>query len=374
MSQSTASLREFLLSYESRRDTYGWIDVRSEGEFEKASLPGFMNLPILNDAERHQVGLTYKQKGQAMAIELGHQLVDPQRGTRAALWQSIAKNSPSGEAFLLCWRGGMRSQIATQWTQATGVNARNVQGGFKAVRNELLKSLENVPPLLILGGLTGSGKTELLKKLSAPKMDLEQLAKHRGSSFGRTIALKQPSQATFENLICLGIRQFFSRDLEDYPHIPSLIVEDESVSLGSCFLPRNLKLAMNSSSCIWLESGEEDRILRIFEEYVLQPLKIHTPETVRESLLASLERIERKLGGLETSQLRKLLIEAFSKSQNSTFQVEDHESWISRLLTVYYDPLYRFSFERNQRSFGRKVLFRGTANEILDWLEKGLLP
>jgi tRNA 2-selenouridine synthase len=357
------SVEAFLKLYETSRDRYGWVDVRSESEFDKAALPGFNNLPILTDSERHQVGLTYKQKGQAEAVRLGHALVDPQRPERVANWKKIIDTSPTHEGVVICWRGGMRSQIASDWMRQAGASVSTVEGGFKAIRNELLKSLTQLPEFTILSGLTGSGKTELLKRLETPKIDLEGLANHRGSSFGRKILEKQPNQATFENLLCLDLRKNGGAPI---------MLEDESVSIGHCFLPRDFKLKMNGSHCVWVESPMEERAQRIYEEYVREPLDQGiASKTVFEWMLASLERITRKLGGLETGKTHRLLEEAFRRSDETGFRPSHHEEWISQLLKLYYDPMYLYGFNKNVTG-GRKIVFRGTSQECQQWMKSGL--
>lgn len=356
---SILSVAEFLELYELHRDDYGWIDVRSEGEFAKSSFPSFRNLPILSNLERHEVGLTYRQHGQTEAISLGHRLVDPKREERVRLWKEAA----SGSAVMICWRGGMRSQIAADWLRQTGTRVRSVQGGSKAIRNELLRAFTSLPEFLIVSGLTGSGKTELLEMLDLSKIDLEKLANHRGSSFGNLIGSPQPSQASFENRLCLELRKTRRES-------PSrVLMEDESISIGSCFLSLEMKLQMNASPCIFVESPVEGRARRIYAEYVEKPLSLHPIEKVCEAMLDSLIRIQRKLGGLEANRLHSMIREAFQKSSTRSAQEEHHIDWISRLLEVYYDPMYRYGFDKRLDS-GRKIQFRGTLGECKEWLQK----
>ncbi|MCX6129608.1 MAG: rhodanese-like domain-containing protein, partial [Proteobacteria bacterium] len=174
------------------------IDVRSETEFEQSAVPGFISLPLLFQHERHQVGLCYKSEGQAAAIKLGHELVDPHRPLRVKAWIDAIKESHTQQGIIMCWRGGLRSQIATQWIQEAGYEARQLPGGYKQIRQHFLSAFQNPPPLLILAGLTGSGKTELLREFQDSSLDLEAAAQHRGSAFGELPA-KQPTQTQFEN-------------------------------------------------------------------------------------------------------------------------------------------------------------------------------
>jgi tRNA 2-selenouridine synthase len=148
-----------------------------------------------------------------------------------------------------------------------------------------------------------------------------------------------------------------------------VLLEDESASIGLCFINRELKLRMNASDCVWVESRVEERAERIFQEYIGEPLADGVPPTdVFEWMLASLERIQKKLGGLETGKIHKLLEEAFLLSAEQGFRAAHHEEWISRLLTLYYDPMYHYGFDKHIQGVGRKIIFRGTIQECNSWL------
>ncbi|MEQ1877175.1 MAG: tRNA 2-selenouridine(34) synthase MnmH [Bdellovibrionia bacterium] len=323
------------------KGTTAMLDVRSEGEFAHGHIPGFQNAPILNNEERHIVGLTYKQEGQTAAIEAGEKLVAHHRDARIYEWKRAANTSPSKRALITCWRGGLRSKIAVEWLRQAGCDAERVQGGYKALRRELLKSLSETPSFVVLTGLTGTGKTKLLTELPVAKLDLEGAAHHRGSSFGQDLFSAQPAQATFENAIALEFRR---RN--------RFLIEDESRRIGKVSLPAGIKEKMSVSPIVVLEAPIHQRTELIFDGYIREPmLRGMTKEAVRDHMLKQLDLISRQLGGLLHAEIRALLEHAFS--QETRF--ENHEEWIRVLLLRHYDPRYRYAFERQTR----KILFQG---------------
>lgn len=330
-------------------NTHGMLDVRSEGEFASASIPGFCNAPILHDQERHEVGLCYRLHGQAAAIELGHQLVDPTRGARVERWlQGVAPGAP---LVVCCWRGGLRSRIATEWIEETGRDVLRVEGGYKAMRHVLLEVLSKTPELRVISGLTGAGKTRLLDALPlTDKLNIEDLAAHRGSSFGKFFHRVQPTQATFENRLAVGLRSCRR----------PVLVEDESKVVGSLHLPETLLNALTSSPVIFLDATLTERCVNIFEEYVAQVLDTGIePKNLEAALIASACKLQRRLGGLLTSKVVSQIQAAFASSDRDA-----HLQWIAMLLTEYYDSRYSYS----QLHTSRPVAFRGTYEECRQWI------
>lgn len=346
-----------LLSWEKKTTIAGLIDVRSPGEFEDGQLPGFSNVPILNNSERSQVGTTYKTKGRETAIELGHQLVGPHKDELLQEWIKAISKAP--EAIFMCWRGGLRSKTSAQWCGTASANKTifTVKGGYKGVRNKLLHSLQLPPSLIVLTGLTGSGKTVLIRETPELSIDLEGLAQHRGSAFGRDLRIPQPSQATFENLLGLALRRTKKMAL----------VEDESTRIGDVQLPAQVKEQMKGSPIVILDADLEQRSKRIFDEYVMQPLSNgFTTDALCERYISNIQRIHRKLGGLASSQISQQIQDAFS---SSGVDYERHRIWIAALLKDYYDPMYTHALEKQNR----KVLFRGDHNECLSYLKTILI-
>ncbi len=313
------------------------IDVRAPIEFAEGAIPYSVNLPLMNDEERHLVGICYKQHGQAAAINLGHELVSGEKKQqRIQAWLGYLQRHP--EARVFCFRGGLRSQTSCQWITEAGIPATPLSGGYKRLRQFFLQTLQEAPlPALIrLGGLTGSGKTPLLNALPN-SIDLEELALHRGSAFGDRGV--QPSQISFENQLALKLLR---KD-------PWFLVEDESYSLGKILLPQRFFMHLRQSPLVVLETPLEERIRNIYHDYVLT----HDANF----FLKSVEVLSRKLGGLRTKSLRDKITQAFSLG-------EGHDEWISILLTEYYDPIYLRDLEKQKTL----ILFSGDAPQITDWV------
>ncbi len=340
----------------SRLGLPGWtaLDVRSEVEFGQGALPGFVNLPVLRTAERHEVGLTYAKLGPEAAVRAGHTLVDPDRERRVDAWCAAAGD---GLALVCCWRGGLRSKIAAEWIEARSPGrAHRVSGGYKALRTLLVPKLADPGRLWVLSGFTGSGKTSFLRSLPTERfIDLEGLAVHRGSAFGAYADRPQPPQATFENSLGLQLTR------EPWAHL----VEDESSRVGRIHVPHGFKLAMRRAPVLVLETSLEERARNIHAEYVAAPLAGGEPvASLRERLQASTRAVAEKLGNERCAQVLRAIAAALERSDPTAF--ERHEEWITTLLVDYYDKLYLHAFEEQSRP----VAFRGTEKECREWILK----
>jgi tRNA 2-selenouridine synthase len=332
------------------------IDVRSEGEYEKAHFDRTVNIPILSNVHRHEVGLRYKNEGSEAAKALGHQLVSGEyKDALIRRWCEEIKRHPEAPAVLFCWRGGLRSRIAQEWVFQHGHAVLRVEGGYKALRHEALKALENPLPFVVLSGMTGSGKTRLLHRLRR-MVDLEALAHHRGSAFGAHFGDPQPQQATFENRLA----QVLCRVAPDY------VLEDESPNIGRCHIPDHFYARMVTAPMVQIETSSRQRALAIYQEYVQLPL-VHRMglEELERSFLRNLERIRNKLGGLEYDRIKQLLSRAFAIDTMTEEGREAHVDWIERLLSVYYDKQYLYSLSLKSR----KTLFQGPWEDCLDFLQ-----
>ena len=318
------------------------IDVRAPVEFNDGSLPYSINLPIMNDQERTLVGTCYKEHGQAAAINLGHELVQGNvKQERIRTWANYLSANPETQIF--CFRGGLRSQITCQWLKEAGIERQPIEGGYKRMRRFLYSQIEEAPlaPLIRLSGLTGSGKTQVLKKIKN-SIDLEKLASHRGSAFGENGV--QSSQIRFENELALGLIQ-----VQD-----SFVIEDESAMIGKLTIPKRFFQHMRNSPMIILKSDEESRIKNIFEEYVLA--------SDFSSLHGPLNRIAKKLGGVRFKEVETELKLAFAKPKT----IANHANWISALLRYYYDPFY----ERDLKRQASQILFQGSTDEIVEFINQ----
>lgn len=343
------------------------LDVRAPVEFIQGAFPNAENFPIMDDKEREDIGTRYKELGQDEAVKLGHNLIQGNvKKQKVSHWENFFTQHPDG--ILYCFRGGMRSKISQQWIyERTGKIFPRVNGGYKAMRRFLIDELEvssNIIQPIMLGGRTGIGKTVLLKKLSQ-KIDLEGLLHHRGSVFGKHVTA-QPSQIDIENKLSIALLKHREKN---HNH---LVIEDEGANIGSRRIPENLFNAMQQSPLIQLEATVGERIEITFEEYVIEALAEHqnfygedTGFTKwADQLLESVDKIQRRLGGVRHKQLKDLLSHAIQQHRSAN-NLESHKDWIRVLLVDYYDPMYDYQFSKK----ASRVIFKGSHDEILDFLK-----
>jgi tRNA 2-selenouridine synthase len=333
------------------------LDVRSSLEFTQGTIPNATNLPILNDKERHQVGLCYKKNGQQQATHLGHELVHGAiKAKRIDAW--IAHIRQTKTKHLYCFRGGLRSKITQQWLHESGVHITRVQGGYKALRQHLINELNKADQnfdFILTGGLTGCRKTLLVKQL-VNGLDLEGAAYHRGSSFGAH-AIAQNSQASFENII--GMELIRARNAQQ----KIITLEDEAKFIGSVDLPKNIYAKMRVSPIVVIESSIEERLQQLVQEYIIDMLNeynaLHTEheqafEAFSDYLLLSLQRIQKRLGGQRWQELNGLMTTALV-SHKRYMDPQSHLIWLRPLIEKYYDPMYLSQLEDRST----RIIFKG---------------
>jgi len=291
-------------------ETVPVIDVRTPLEFEHARIPGAYNLPIFSNDERVKVGTTYKQKGREQAILLGFDLTGPK-------WSGFIKEAlkiaPEKKILVHCWRGGMRSGAMAWALNLYGFEVLLLEGGYKRYRNWVLEQFKKKYSILILGGMTGSGKTKTLqqlKKLSHQIIDLEDLAQHQGSSYGSMDRLIQPRQEQFENLLAGELNKV---DLNT-----PVWMEDESLSIGRCFIPNPIFYQMRQAPVMKITVPFEERVDFLVKEY---------GGLDKEFLIESTTRIGKRLGPERTRDAILAII-------------ENRMNDFIKIVLIYYDKTY----------------------------------
>ncbi|NRA83147.1 MAG: tRNA 2-selenouridine(34) synthase MnmH [Gammaproteobacteria bacterium] len=341
------------------------MDMRAPLEFTKGAFPNTTSLPLMTDRERQKIGTSYKRDGKEAAIALGHQLVRGKiKQQRMALWLEFAAQHPDG--VLYCFRGGLRSQTVQQWLNEAGVVVPRIEGGYKALRQFLISELERLTEKLhfvILAGHTGSAKTVVISQLSNA-IDLEGLANHRGSSFGRQIT-PQPSQIDFENNLIIAMMR-----AEQAGHT-TIVLEDESFLIGRCAMPHCFHEKVKQAPVVVMQKTLQQRQAQIHYEYVSAQLinfiaaigEDDAFSAFSEFLLTSLTKIKKRLGDVRYHELTRLMTQALATHKNSSDD-QEHYQWIAPLLEWYYDPMYSYQIEQKQR----RVIFEGDETDAVTFL------
>jgi tRNA 2-selenouridine synthase len=320
------------------------IDVRSPGEYNHAHIPGAYSLPLFTDEERKVVGTTYKQKSREQAIKIGldffglkmklivEKAEEIISNRQLATGNTLNTNGPLPVAnclLLYCWRGGMRSAAVAWLLDLYGFKVYTLAGGYKKFRNYVLESFNENHHLNILGGYTGSGKTEVLNNLigSGEKfIDLEGIANHKGSAFGNIGMPKQPTQEMFENMLATRLNEVRSQKSEAgdaltsdiMPLTSGIWLEDESQRIGLVNIPNAFWKTMRHSQIYFLEIPFEERLRHITKEYGALD---------KQQMIEAINRIKEKLGEVNAKAAIQFLEEGNTE-----------ESF--RILLKYYDKYY----------------------------------
>lgn len=281
------------------------LDVRSPAEFNYAHIPFAVSFPLFTDEERKIVGTTYKQNSREEAIKTGLDFFGPKMKKMVEEVEALLKESEiipmaigkKSEIFVYCWRGGMRSAAVAWLLDLYGFKVYTLAGGYKSFRNHVLQTFEQPFKFRILGGYTGSGKTEVLNELERNGetiIDLEKIACHKGSAFGSFKMPKQPTQEMFENKLAIELQQLNKARENSDLSLPfrgtgGIWLEDESQRIGNLNIPNALWKNMRQSKILFLEIPFEERLNHIVEEY---------GECNKEQLIEAVERISKRLGGL----------------------------------------------------------------------------
>ncbi|MCG5058891.1 MAG: tRNA 2-selenouridine(34) synthase MnmH [Limnoraphis sp. WC205] len=322
------------------------LDVRSPAEYTQGHIPGAISFPLFSDQERAQVGICYKQKGRDQAVELGFALVGPKSADLIAQARILA---PDGKIRIYCWRGGMRSSGVAWILEMAGFEVFLLNGGYKAFRRWGRSLFSVSQPIILLGGMTGTGKTEILnalRTLGEQTLDLEDLANHRGSSYGALGQPPQPTNEQFWNLISLQWSRF-------QRHQP-VWIEAESKRIGICRVPQEIFQQMEQAPVILIQRTREERLSLLVELY---------GTANREDLIQATKRIHKHLGGLRTTEAINLI------QQEKLTEALD-------LILHYYDKAYTYDLQKRSRlaycvdisgksTREAAILVRQSAQEIL---------
>lgn len=296
-------------------DSHFLVDARTPLEFEEDHIPGAVNVPLLDNDERVEIGILYKQQGPQQARLRGLEMTAARFPEMVGTIAEMAGNRP---ILVYCWRGGLRSKTVTSILDLSGFHAVQLQGGYKSYRAHVSEYFDQFRPsgrMVVLHGLTGSGKTAFLLTVKTNRytvIDLEGLARHRGSAFGALGLSQTLSQKHFESILW--------NELRKSPPGRPILLEGESRRIGRISLPGNFYEVMSDSCKIWCETSVETRIDRLISEY--------GKEEYRDEMAVALVRIKKKLGSEKYSEIAGYL-----------------ESWDLRpfmkgLLDNYYDKVY----------------------------------
>ncbi|MEL6488996.1 MAG: tRNA 2-selenouridine(34) synthase MnmH [Cyanobacteria bacterium J06621_3] len=294
------------------------LDVRSPGEFQQGHIPGALSFPLFNNEERARVGTCYKKKSREQAVELGFDIVGPKLGDFIRKAQSLA---PERRVRVHCWRGGMRSGAIAWALDLAGFETLTLQGGYKAYRQWVRTVLSTPKNIVLLGGMTGTAKTDILHALAqqgAQVLDLEGHANHRGSSYGALCLPPQPTTEQFENILAADWLSFDAQ--------APIWIEAESRRVGACCVPPELFAQMEAAFALEITRPISERVALLVDIY---------GQADTEELVVATERIRKRLGGQRT--------------QDAIAAIKSGDLATAVTITLdYYDRTYRYGLEQRE--------------------------
>ncbi len=312
-----------LIDFLQEAETAPVFDVRSPSEFNHAHIPGAHSLPLFTDEQRAEVGTLYKQQGKQKAIKVGLTHFGPMMKTHIEQVEKILKqlNYKNNKILVHCWRGGMRSGGMAWLLELYGYEVFVLAGGYKSYRNWVLDQFQLPFQFRVLGGYTGSAKTETLQellRLGDAVIDLEKLANHKGSAFGGIGQPIQPTQEYFENQLAQQLYQYQQKDF--------IWIEDESQRIGNINIPHGLWNTIRKQSVIFLNIPFLERLSFIVKQYGIQDVQ---------ALKDAVERIQKRFGPNETKITLSLLNQ---RDITAAFEI----------LLRYYDKKYHQSLKNRE--------------------------
>jgi len=318
------------------------IDVRSPAEYADATIPGSLNLPLFDDAERAEIGTLYKQVSVQAAKDRGLELVSAKLPAFVKAFEQIR-----GPKAVFCWRGGMRSKTTATVLALMGIRVYRLAGGFRTYRKWVVETLEQLtlrPPAFVIAGNTGSGKTAILRQLQAegyPVVDLEGMAGHRGSIFGQ-VGLRANNQKTFDALLVTRLLQL--------EHAPYVLLEGESKRIGKVVLPAFLVDKKEAGTQLFIELPLEERVRHIMDDY--------RPWDHKQELQLAFQRIK---GRIHTP---------IAKDIDISLTDERFEDAVRLLLKHYYDPRYEHALQQYEQD--KTVIRAQTIDEAVCQIKEQL--
>lgn len=307
------------------------LDVRSPGEFAKGHMPGAINLPVFTDAERARVGTAHAQSGPDAAIHVALELVGGQLAEKLERARFLTHHRR--EALVYCWRGGMRSGSMSWLLETGGFTVHKLQGGYKAFRAHVRKTLARPATVLVLGGMTGSGKTDMLLELRAlgsQVIDLEGLAGHRGSAFGGVGLGEQPGNEEVETAV---YEQWRALDLSR-----PVWVEDEGRRIGTVTLGKEFFGQLESGRLVLVDVPRAPRVERLVRMYTGQV----SGNATDEALVEAAGRLEARLGN------------AVCRSCVAAVRAGDYAQAVTLVLD-YYDKTYSYQISRRTERVAHRL-------------------
>lgn len=296
------------------------LDVRTPDEYVKGHIPGAINFPLFNNDERKIIGSIYKQKGRNPAFLKGLEFA----GRKLKGFVSGAKEiTKDNQLLIYCWRGGLRSSSLAWLLDTAGIKTSVLKGGYKTFRRYVLDYFHTSFKFLVIGGMTGSGKTELLRHIQGINMqviDLEALAHHKGSAFGSLGQAEQTTNEQFENNIFNQLLPFNPAE--------TIWIEDESQNIGCNLIPAPLFNQILQADLIYLDVPVQNRIRRLVKDYSSFDMDV---------LKSCIQKISKRLGGLRTNNALEAL-------KNENF----HQ--VAKIMLQYYDKTYAYSMKKRDPS------------------------